>query len=92
MIRYLKLKNDYSMGAKGITICHKRNDCIGCGSCALLARGTWTMNDEDGKADLLGGTWKGKEFVVSEINSDSYEENVQASKACPVGIIRIEGK
>lgn len=78
------------MGVKKITICHKRGDCIGCGSCALLARGTWSMNDTDGKADLLGGEWRGK-FVVSEIDPEEYEKNKQASEACPVGIIRIGG-
>lgn len=77
------------MGIKKITICHKRNDCIGCGSCAFLARGTWEMNDTDGKADLNGGEWRGK-FVVAEIDLTALEENLQASSACPVGIIRIE--
>ncbi len=75
-----------------MTICHKRNDCIGCGSCALLARNTWSMNGEDGKSDLKGGEWKGKEFVVAEIGIEELEENTQAADACPVGIIRIEGQ
>lgn len=78
------------MGVKKITVCHKRNDCIGCGSCALLASGTWSMNDTDGKADLRGGKWKGNIFVVAEIDGENYEENKQAADACPVGIIRIE--
>ncbi len=78
------------MGTKKITICHKRDDCIGCGSCALIAPERWTMNNEDGKADLRGGEWKGDEFVVVKANEEEYEKNKEASEACPVSIIRID--
>lgn len=77
------------MGVKKITICHKRDDCIGCGSCAFLARNTWRMSDVDGKADLAEGIPKG-DFVISRIEEVDYEDNKKASEACPVGIIRIE--
>lgn len=78
------------MGTKKITLCHKRNDCIGCGSCALIAPKRWTMNEEDGKADLQDGQWKGDEFVVAKINEEEYQKNKEAADACPVGIIRID--
>ncbi|NCQ06193.1 MAG: ferredoxin [Candidatus Moranbacteria bacterium] len=78
------------MGTKKITICHKRNDCIGCGSCALVAPERWQMNDEDGKADLKDGEWKGDEFVVAKVNEEEYKKNKEASDACPVGIIRVD--
>lgn len=78
------------MGLKKITICHKRGDCIGCGSCALLAPDTWSMNQADGKSDLCDGAWKGKEFVVAQILEYELEENLQAADACPVKIIRID--
>jgi len=84
--------NIFKMGVKKITICHKRNDCIGCGSCALLAKQTWSMNDEDGKSDLKGGKWKGDTFVVSQIDEDDLEDNKKASEACPVSIIRVGTK
>ncbi len=79
------------MGTKKITVCHKRNDCIGCGSCALLAPHTWQMNREDGLADLHGAKWKGDQFMVSQIDEDELEDNKDAAQACPVQIIRIEG-
>jgi len=79
------------MGTKKITVCHKRKDCIGCGSCALLAPNRWTLNNEDGLSDLRGAEWHGDQFMVAEIDEHELEENVEAAKACPVNIIRIEG-
>lgn len=78
------------MGTKKITVCHKRNDCIGCGSCALIAPDRWQMSVEDGKADLKEGVWKGDEFVVAKIDEDECDMNRQAADACPVGIIRLD--
>jgi ferredoxin len=48
------------------------------------------MNEQDGKADLKDGEWKGDEFVVAKIDEDEYKENREASDACPVGIIRLD--
>lgn len=79
------------MGVKKITICHLRRGCIGCGSCALLASKQWTMNSEDGKSDLKGAQWKGKEFMVAQIDEDDLEENKKAADACPVNVIRVTG-
>ncbi|MFZ3031792.1 MAG: ferredoxin [Candidatus Moraniibacteriota bacterium] len=78
------------MGTRKITLCHKRNDCIGCGSCVLMAPDRWQMNDQDGKADLIGGQWKGEEFVVAKIEEEEYAKNKQAADACPMGVIRLE--
>lgn len=78
------------MGTKKITVCHKRNDCIGCGSCALVAPDRWQMNAEDGKADLKDGEWKGDEFVVAKINEEEFKKNKEAADVCPVGIIRVD--
>lgn len=78
------------MGTKKITLCHKRDDCIGCGSCVLLAPDRWQMNENDGKADLQGGEWKGNEFVVSKIDEAEYSANRKAADACPIRIIRLD--
>jgi len=78
------------MGTKKVTITHKRNDCIGCGSCACIAPQTWTMNVSDGKSDMKNGAWKGKQFVVGNIETkEDREKNREAEKACPVHIIRV---
>ncbi|MBI2439013.1 MAG: ferredoxin [Candidatus Moranbacteria bacterium] len=77
------------MGVKKITICHKRNDCIGCGSCVLLSPHCFVMNRDDGKADLVDGVWKGKEFVVAKADEERFLESKHAADACPMGIIRV---
>jgi ferredoxin len=48
------------------------------------------MNTKDGKSDLLGAKWKGKQFVVTQIDESEREDNEKAAKACPVKIIRLE--
>lgn len=78
------------MGTNKITLSQKRNDCIGCGSCTLLAPDRWKMNDEDGKADLIGGERKGEDYVVAKIEEAECEINEQAAASCPMGIIRVE--
>ncbi|MDD5083619.1 MAG: ferredoxin [Candidatus Moranbacteria bacterium] len=78
------------MGVRKITVCHKRNDCIGCGSCVLYAPKQWFMNQEDGKSDLLGAEWKGDQFKVSKIDESDLDNNKKAAAACPVGIIRVD--
>ena len=79
------------MGVQKITVCHKRNDCIGCGSCVLYAPEQWSMNNEDGKSELKGAEWKGDQFVVAKIDANERKNNQKAADACPVGIIRVEG-
>lgn len=71
-------------------ICHKRNDCIGCGSCSTYAPNHWSMNTHDGKSDLKSAQWKGGQFMVAEVDEDEIENNKKAADACPVGIIRID--
>ncbi len=77
------------MGVRTFTISHKRNDCIGCGSCVLLAGHTWRMSKDDGKACLRGAQWKGKEFMVAQCDEEMRADNEAAAAACPVKIIRI---
>ncbi len=79
------------MGIKKITVSHKRNDCIGCGSCAMLAPNNWSMNQDDGKADLKDAKWNGNEFKVTKIDEDEIEDTICAANACPVNIIRVDG-
>ncbi len=78
------------MGVRNITICHKRGDCIGCGSCVLYAPKQWSMSTEDGKSTLEGARWKGDQFMVAKIDAEELENNKKAADACPVGIIRVE--
>ncbi len=77
------------MGLTKLTVCHKRGDCIGCGSCALLAPRQWSMNSDDGKADLVSAVAKG-EFMVAQVDPIDAEANKAAAAACPMRIIRID--
>ena len=79
------------MGTIKITICHKRNDCIGCGSCSLVAPQRFQMSEQDGKSDLKDGVWKGTEFLVAKIESEEYIASKKAADACPMNVIRIDG-
>ncbi len=78
------------MGTKKITLCHKRNDCIGCGTCEMFAPDRFQMNTKDGLSDLVGGTWKGEEFMVAQIEEAEYEAVKRAADACPVKVIRVD--
>jgi ferredoxin len=78
------------MGIKKIIISHKRNDCIGCGSCAAICPKNWKMNNEDGKSDLIGGEMQKNGIVTGEIDQADYDDNKFAAKTCPVRIIKLD--
>lgn len=77
------------MGIKTTSLTHRRKDCIGCGSCAQIAPELWSMNKDDGKADLCHGVKKDEHFV-SEIDEVEKQKAKECSKSCPMGIIRVE--
>lgn len=77
------------MGVKKIIISHKRDDCIGCGSCVSLCPKYWKMNHDDGKTDLIGGELKSNGIVTASVDEADYKENKEAADACPVHIIRL---
>ncbi|MCB1174142.1 MAG: ferredoxin [Leptospiraceae bacterium] len=71
------------------TIAHLRENCIGCGSCALIAPEHWTMSSTDGKATLVMSARK-KRFFVKKIDSADYASNLEAARSCPVHIIQMQ--
>ena len=73
---------------KDATVTHDRDNCIGCGMCALLCPKYWTMNPEDGKADLTGGK-KVKQLHQRKIGYEAIAENKSAEDACPVNVIKV---
>jgi ferredoxin len=77
------------MGTNKVSVCHLRNGCIGCGSCAAIAPDHWSMNPDDGKSDLKDAEWKGNEFMVVEVDEEERAINEQAAAACPVNVIRV---
>jgi ferredoxin len=72
-----------------IRITQQRIKCIGCGNCEEVAQNNWTMNDSDGKADLIGAQ-SNKGFFIAISSDDDYEPNLEAQNICPVKIIKVE--
>ena len=70
-------------------IIYDRKNCIGVGSCAILADTFWVMNKADDKADLVGAAAKKDDIWELEINEVRLEENKEAARNCPVGVIKI---
>ncbi len=72
-----------------VTVTHDRENCIGCGMCALLCPKYWTMSAEDGKSDLEGAVEKKGLFQRKVVAEDS-AENKEAARACPVNVIKVQ--
>jgi len=79
------------MGTKKFSISQQRDNCIGCGSCAMYSPNCWKINNVDGKADLTNGVKKG-DLIVAECDIELLEENKKAAAACPMQIIKINSK
>ena len=76
------------MGLKVIKISQYRDNCIGCGVCAYIAPQTWTMSDEDGRADLVNAEDK-KTCFTGDITEIDLEDNIRAQDECPVHCIKV---
>ncbi|MBU4223742.1 ferredoxin [Patescibacteria group bacterium] len=76
-------------------IIQNNDECIGCGSCAMLCPKFWEMDCEKGKAFLKGAqknkaTGEYELDLPAQTGTKNIDCNKDASDACPVGIIRIE--
>jgi len=77
---------------KKTKIIHNRQECIGCGSCAVLCPKFWKMNDKDMKSDLIGGKINNSgecELEIENISKEDLNCNKSAADACPVNVIKI---
>jgi ferredoxin len=72
-----------------VIVTHQREKCIGCNYCVELHFERWRMSKKDGKATLIGGVEK-KGFHTVRLGDDEFEQNIAASKACPVNIISVK--
>ena len=73
---------------KGIKIIHRPARCIGCRSCVTLAPHTWRLNEQTGKAELIGGAAR-KDCFVADLFECDVESNQKAAEACPMNLIQI---
>lgn len=70
---------------------HYRQRCIGCNSCVEIDFERWRMSRRDGKATLINGIEKKGVYQLT-IKSEDIEICENVVRACPVNVIRIEGK
>ncbi|MFA4887535.1 MAG: ferredoxin [Candidatus Nanoarchaeia archaeon] len=60
-----------------------RENCIGCGACAITDSGNWIMG-EDGKSALIKGKDNKKCFEQKYL-----KKNKEIAECCPVNVIHI---
>ena len=72
-----------------VIITHQRDKCIGCNYCVELAYARWRMSKKDGKVTLIGGENR-KGFYTVKVGDEELDENLRASDACPVNIIKVK--
>lgn len=68
-------------------IIQDHNNCIGCGSCAMLCQKFWEINHDEGKAFLKGA--KKNENGEFELEVEEVGCNQDAADSCPVQVIKI---
>jgi len=68
-----------------------REKCIGCNACVEAAPYRWRISKKDGRCTLVGGQQK-KGIYHVDVHDFELEDNIKAAKACPVNIIRINGR
>ena len=73
---------------KGIKIIHRPARCIGCRSCVTLAPHTWRLNEQTGKAELIGGAAR-KDCFVADLFECDVESNQKAAEVCPMNLMQI---
>lgn len=71
-----------------IRITFIRRKCIGCNACVEAAPYRWAISKKDGKCNLIGAVEKKGYFNLS-VSDDEWDDQLAASKNCPVGIIQL---
>ncbi len=72
-----------------IRIIQYRDKCIGCNACVEIHKERWRISKKDGKSILLKARSKKGIFII-EVEDEEYFANMEAAKACPVKIIKVE--
>jgi len=72
-----------------VIITLQREKCIGCNYCVELAFERWRMSKKDGRCNLIGSVNR-KGFHTVKVSDAELDENLKASEACPVKIIKVK--
>ncbi|MDA2936355.1 ferredoxin [Patescibacteria group bacterium AH-259-L05] len=76
---------------KRIKVIYDRENCIGAGSCAVVAPQFWKMK-ADGKANLINSTFnkKTKKYELElEVDEEMLAILKDSEDACPVRVIKV---
>ena len=80
------------MGKKYI-VKYDREGCIGAAACVGMDAKDWVLDDSDGKANLLEGSYDDTSGLwIKEIDEGELEAMMNAAKGCPVVVIHIFDK
>lgn len=76
--------------AKKYIVLHRKDGCIGCGSCAAVCEEYWEMQD-DGLAHLKGSTLKkNSKGDVYALELDDPGCAMDAADICPAQVIQVQ--
>lgn len=71
-----------------MNLIYYRNKCIACGACLILSSDFWTMNNNDGKVDLIDSKEKNNTFTRKLWHDEEGLAN-EFENACPTKAIKI---
>lgn len=63
----------------------KKDTCIGCGACTVIANNIFQIGD-DGLAEAINGV---DEEKIANVEDSECDNVVDASESCPVGAIEV---
>ncbi len=75
-------------GVKKYKVTYDRPNCIGAGACVVAQEDRWVMNDDDNKANLVGGDKTNNHWEL-EFTEEELQRFMEAAQVCPVNVIHI---
>ena len=67
--------------------CVKKDTCIGCGACTVIANNTFDIGD-DGLAETIA-PYIDETKKVKEVPEEEFNNVIDAAESCPVGAIEV---
>lgn len=67
--------------------CVKKDTCIGCGACTVIANNIFEIGD-DGLAEAIN-PYTDESKKIKEVPEEEFDNVVDAAESCPVGAIEV---